>query len=187
MKHDPSAHYKIRNGILWHFFTSQHSSRQVDIHILAEVVGKRQLPAQQDMDSASQVFKYSLVFLVAMNVNLVPANNTGGTCQPGLDCIHGYCPAGTVNCVCEEGWAGFRCEQPCPKDCVMNGACHTSPEGIPYCSCHVGYTLVNGIGCVRENTTVTPPKAEGERHDDSIIWLDVCDVKIQLCDWLYVT
>lgn len=103
--------------------------------------------------------------VLAMTATMQPGTiSTVGhdfSCPPGMECVHGYCPAGSVSCVCHPGWAGFQCEQACPADCSQNAACQTTPEGTPYCLCDEGLRYVTGRGCVNDTSTTAPPGTGG--------------------------
>ncbi|XP_067678317.1 protein draper-like [Haliotis asinina] len=64
-------------------------------------------------------------------------------------CKHGICYKGAQNrttiagsvlkCVCESGWFGVFCQEPCPLDCEPHGRCDVFKNGTFYCSCASEY------------------------------------------------
>ncbi|XP_046557715.1 sushi, nidogen and EGF-like domain-containing protein 1 isoform X2 [Haliotis rubra] len=64
-------------------------------------------------------------------------------------CKHGSCYKGAKNrttiagsvlkCVCERGWFGVFCQEPCPLNCGPHGRCDVFKNGTFYCSCASEY------------------------------------------------
>nr|KAG5714018.1 hypothetical protein BaRGS_020346 [Batillaria attramentaria] len=61
--------------------------------------------------------------------SLFPVNTTySNNCPSDVICLNGFCPAGAISCVCDRGWAGFKCDQKCPDDSHHASSHHHDPN-----------------------------------------------------------
>ncbi|XP_071119350.1 neurogenic locus notch homolog protein 3-like [Haliotis cracherodii] len=93
----------------------------------------------------------SLVMSTAPSTTILPPLSAR-QCVPGSSafvCKHGTCYKEATNrttivgfalkCICERGWIGVFCHEPCPLDCGTYGRCDIFKNGTLYCSCAPEY------------------------------------------------
>ncbi|XP_055886564.1 uncharacterized protein LOC106062301 isoform X2 [Biomphalaria glabrata] len=64
-------------------------------------------------------------------------------CFGSIECIHGYCDIGSMQCLCDPGWKGQLCNEKCDLNCGPHGRCRENSEYTMFCACDTGYTGAN--------------------------------------------
>ncbi|KAK0052071.1 hypothetical protein Bpfe_018401 [Biomphalaria pfeifferi] len=89
-------------------------------------------------------------------------------CFGSIECIHGYCDIGSMQCLCDLGWKGQLCNEKCDLNCGPHGRCRENSEYTMFCACDTGYTGASCQTNTLSNVSSTAgPSTHASMQDDS--------------------